>query len=102
MLQGSFLAVVSSSEHLLGSAKIDIRTCEIVQRPVVALVVVIVHSTADLNFKLSGLKVILQVHNVVRGISQFTRNGANSPQKFSCLEKTVITLWGSDYELLAR
>ena len=64
LLQGLFLDVVSFSEHLLGSAKVNISRREIVQRLVVTLVVVIVHEAGDLNFKFGGEKIILQVHNI--------------------------------------
>ena len=62
LLHRLFLDLVSSSEHLLGSAKIDICRREIVQGLMVALVVVIIHKAGDLNFQLSGQEVILQVH----------------------------------------
>ena len=59
LLQGLFLDLVSFREHLLGSAKIDIRWGEIVQGLVVALVVVIVHKAGDLGFKLAREEIIL-------------------------------------------
>ncbi len=63
--QGWSLDAVSSGEYLLGSAKIDISRGEIVQGFMVTLVVVVIHKTSDLSFKLCGKIVILQVHNVL-------------------------------------
>jgi hypothetical protein len=60
LLQGLFLDVVSFGGHLLGSAKVNISRSEIVQGLMVALVVLIVHETGDLNFKFGGEKIILQ------------------------------------------
>ena len=57
--------MVSSSKHLLGSAKKDIRGGEIVQGLVVTLVVVIVHKAGNFNLKLGREEIILQVHNVL-------------------------------------
>ena len=65
LLHSSFLDAVSSSEHLLGSAKIHICGSKIVQRFIVTLVVAIIHKTGNLRFKLCGKIVILQVHNAL-------------------------------------
>ncbi len=62
LLQSVFLDMGSSSEHLLGSAKIDIRGSEIFQGLMVALVVVIVHKTGNLSFQLSGQKISIPSH----------------------------------------
>lgn len=66
LLQSVFLDMGSSSEHLLGSAKIDIRGSEIFQGLMVALVVVIVHKTGDLSFELSGQKISFLVRTLGR------------------------------------
>jgi len=67
LLQGLFLDLVSFCEHLLGSAKIDIRWGEIVQGLMVALVVVVDHKTGDLGFQLAREEIILQIHNILHG-----------------------------------
>jgi hypothetical protein len=64
LLQGLFLDLVSFCEHLLGSAKVNIRGSEIVQGLMVALVVVIIHESSDLGFQMYGQKIILQVHDI--------------------------------------
>jgi hypothetical protein len=65
LLHRLFLDLVSFGEHLLGSAKINIRRGEIVQGLVLARVVVVVHKAGDLGFKFGGEEIILQVHNVL-------------------------------------
>ncbi len=64
-MQGTFFDLLSLAQNLLISAKIYICRGQIIQRFVIALMIVVVHKTSDLLLKLPGIEIVLQLDHVL-------------------------------------
>ena len=54
-------------EDVMVAAEVDIGRCDVLERLVVAVVVVVIHKAGDLFFQLLGVIVMLQRHQVFHG-----------------------------------